>query len=253
MATVPRMPVYADVEDDVELLVPEEETVPEDDLHGILVDLIRAGLVARFADAADVAVFSRLAWFPDRQDTRIRLDPDVMVVRGRPPGHRKSYKAWMEDGVAPAVIIEVWSEDDTDADYRRRLDRALRHGVAEVVIVDPFAVGGVRVEHLRADGDRYRSVATTSSAERPVIMESLGISFAGGNELAVIEDGRRWPTTAEAFLLARSEAERADREAVRADHAAARAQQEAARADQEAARADRLAALLREAGVDLEA
>ena len=239
MATVPRMPVYADVEDDVELLVPEEETVPEDDLHGILVDLIRAGLVARFADAADVAVFSRLAWFPDRQDTRIRLDPDVMVVRGRPPGHRKSYKAWMEDGVAPAVIVEVWSEDDTDGDYRRRLDRALRHGVAEVVIVDPFAVGGVRVEHLRSDGDRYRSVASTSSADRLVIVESLGISFAGGEELRVIEDGRRWPTTAEAFLLARSEAERADRETLRAD--------------QETARADRLAALLRAAGVDPEA
>ena len=239
MATVPRMPVYADVEDDVELLVPEEETVPEDDLHGILVDLIRAGLVARFADDADVAVFSRLAWFPDRQDTRIRLDPDVMVVRGRPPGHRKSYKAWMEDGVAPAVIVEVWSEDDTDGDYRRRLGRALRHGVAEVVIVDPFAVGGVRVEHLRSDGDRYRSVASTSSADRLVIVESLGISFAGGEELRVIEDGRRWPTTAEAFLLARSEAERADRETLRAD--------------QETARADRLAALLREAGVDLEA
>ncbi len=239
MATVPRMTAHADVVDDVELLVPEEETVPEHDLHGILVDLLAAGLVARFADAADVAVFSRLAWFPDRDDTRIRLDPDVMVVRGRPPGHRKSYKAWMEDGVAPAVIVEVWSEDDTDGDYRRRLGRALRHGVAEVVIVDPFAVGGVRVEHLRSDGDRYRSVASTSSADRLVIVESLGISFAGGEELRVIEDGRRWPTAAEAFLLARSEAERADRETLRAD--------------QETARADRLAALLRAAGVDPEA
>ena len=64
MATVPRMTAHADVVDDVELLVPEEETVPEHDLHRILVDLLAAGLVGRFADAADVAVFSRLAWFP---------------------------------------------------------------------------------------------------------------------------------------------------------------------------------------------
>jgi hypothetical protein len=211
---------------------PEEELVPEHDLHRVLVDLLAAGLVARFAEHDDVAVFSRLAWFPDRSDTRIRLDPDVMVVRGRPQAPRKSYKAWQEQDIAPAVLVEVWSDDDTDAEYRRRLGRARRYGVEEVVIVDPFAVGGVRVEHLRGVGDRFRSVATTSSADRLVIVDSLGVSMAGGEELAVIEDGRRWPTTADAFRLARVEAERADQEAARAD-------QEAARADQEAIRADR--------------
>jgi Uma2 family endonuclease len=225
------MPFPTDLDDDVELRAPEEEMVPEHDLHRVLVDLLAAGLVDSFADDGDVAVFSRLAWFPDRADTRIRLDPDVMVVRGRPPGPRKSYKAWQEEGVAPAVLVEVWSDDDTDADYRRRLARARTYGVEEVVIVDPFAVGGVRIEHLRADGDRFRSVASTATEDRLVIVESLGISMAGGDELAVIADGRRWPTTAEAFRLARTEADRADREA---------------------ARADRLAALLRHAGIDAE-
>ena len=142
MATVPPMPWQLDVEDDVVLLAPEEETVPEHDVHRVLVDLLAAGLVALFADRDDVAVFCRLAWFPDRDDTRVRLDPDVMVVFGRPPGPRKRYKAWMEGGVSPAVLVEVWSDDDTDADYRRRLGRARRYGVEEVVIVDPFAPGG---------------------------------------------------------------------------------------------------------------
>jgi Uma2 family endonuclease len=264
MASVPGMPSSMDLDDDVELLAPEEEMVPEHDLHRVLVDLLAAGLTARFAGREDVAVFSRLAWFPDRSDTRIRLNPDVMVVRGRPPGPRKSYKAWQEDGIAPAVLVEVWSDDDTDADYRRRLNRALAYGVEEVVIVDPFAVGGVRVEHLRADGDRFRSVASTAHADRLVVVESLGVSMAGGDELQVISDGARWPTTAEAFQLARSEAVRADREAARAvtEHVRAetereraetereRAEAERERAEAERERADRLAAMLRDAGID---
>lgn len=84
---------------EVVLLAPEEEMVPESGLHEATVDLLRDGLMARFAGRADVAVFCRLAWFPDVTDTRIRLDPYIMVVFGRPPGHRKSYRMWDEEGV----------------------------------------------------------------------------------------------------------------------------------------------------------
>lgn len=212
MATVPRMSA-TDV-DDVVLLAPEVETVPEDDLHRVLVDLLAAGLGRRFAGVPDVAVFARLAWFPDRGDTRIRLDPDVMVVRGRPPGWRKSYKAWVEVGVAPAVMVEVWSEDDTDADYRVRLERARRYGVEEVVIVAPYAPGGVRVQHLvvdPADPTRFRSAGTSTRPDQVLAVGSLGIEMAGGPELVVQDDGYRWPTTAEAFQQARDQAARAER------------------------------------------
>ena len=261
MASVPHMSAQLDIDDDVVLLVPEEETVPEHDVHRVLVDLLAAGLVAGFAEDADVAVFSRLAWFPDRDDTRIRLDPDVMVVFGRPPGPRKSYKAWMEDGVAPAVVVEVWSEDDTDADYRRRLSRMRRYGVAEVVIVDPFAPGGVRVQHLQADGgggDGYRTVVTSAGPDQLVTVASLGITLSGGEQLDVRgEADEPWPTTAEAFRRARAEKNRADREARRADIEARRANDASRRADEEARRADDadrraalLAARLRAAGID---
>lgn len=270
MASVPRMSAQLDIEDDVVLLVPEEETVPEHDVHRVLVDLLAAGLAAGFAEADDVAVFSRLAWFPDRSNTRIRLDPDVMVVFGRPPGPRKSYKAWMEDGVAPAVMVEVWSDDDTDSDYRRRLSRARHYGVAEVVIIDPFAPGGVQVQHLLADDDGhgYRAVATSIGPDQPVTVASLGITLSGGEQLAVRgEADEPWPTTAEAFLRARREKQRADREARRADREAHRANDasrraddegrradaEGRRADAEALRAERLAARLRAAGIDPDA
>lgn len=279
MSTVRQVATQTEV-DDVVLLAPEEETVPEHDVHRVLVDLLAAGLVARFARADDVAVFSRLAWFPDRSDTRIRLDPDVMVIRGRPPGPRKSYKDWMEGGVVPAVVIEVWSDTDTDtdADYRRRLERMRTYGVGEVIIVDPFAPGGVRVEHLREHGGGYRVVGSSSAPDRPLVVESLGVTFAGGPELEVREDGRRWQTTAEAFRTAWAEADRADAEALRADAQsrradaqsrradaqsrradaeagraeaeAGRAEAEARRADAEGQRAERLAAQLRAAGID---
>jgi Uma2 family endonuclease len=110
MANVQRVPPDLGV-DDVVLLVPEEETVPEHDLHRLLVDQLAAGVRAWFAGHDDVAVHSRLAWFPDRSDTRVRLDPDVMVVHGRPQGERKSFKSWVEGGAVPQVILEVRSED----------------------------------------------------------------------------------------------------------------------------------------------
>jgi len=98
--------------------------------------------------------------------------------------------------------------------------------------------------------DRFRVVATSAGPDRPIAIASLGITVAGGAELDVRHDERRWPTTAEAFRRAWAEAERADREAERADREAQRADREVQRAQREAHRAARLAALLREAGLD---
>lgn len=254
MATVPSMTAALDVDDEVELLVPEEETVAESDLHRVVVDLVAAGLSARFAEANDVAVFARLAWFPDRANTRIRLDPDVMVVRGRPQGHRKSYKAWVEQGVQPAVLLEVWSEDDTDADYRRRLARAREYGVAEVVVINPFAAGGVRVEQLLPDPNdpgRFRTTASSVRADQPLLLASLGITMFGGDELLVVEDGRRWPTTAEAARRLRSAEERADEAQARAERERERADQAQERAERDRRRAEDLEARLRAAGLEV--
>lgn len=192
--------------------------MPESDVHRGLVDMLAAWLRARFAGRSDVAVFSRLAWFPDAGDTRVRLDPDVMVVFGRPPGPRRSYKSWVEDGIAPQVLIEVWSEDDTEddteADYERRLRRARRYGVAEVVIVHPSAPGGVRVDHLVAEGagdDRFRTIASSVDQRSGVQVDSLGIWLSGGDELRAGDEVGPWQPTAEAVRDLRAERARAER------------------------------------------
>lgn len=210
------------VDDPVVLLVPEEEFVPEHALHERIVDQVFAGLAARFAERDDVAVHCRLAWFPDRSDTRVRLDPDVTVVFGRPQADRSSYRTWDEDGIPPSIMVEVWSDHDTDADYRRRLNRARSYGVEEAVLIAPFAPGGVRVEHLVGDDDAFRSVAVSASEADGVVVPRLGITLRGGAELIVSDEHGRWPDTATALRTARAESARADAERARAERLAER-------------------------------
>ena len=233
MSTVAEEPV---------LLAPEEEFVPEDDQHVRLVDVLFNGLRERFLDEPAVAVHARLAWFPDAGDTRVRLDPDVMVVRGRPQVTRRSYRQWAEDGVAPQVLLEVVSGSDAEDAYLRRMSRALRHGAQEVVLVRPYAVGGMHVEHLVAQPDatggpaRWRSTGTSATAETWLPVPSLGIELSGGDGLQVRDESGPWGDPALAIRRAR--------------HAEVALARQAARTEQEAARADRLAARLRELGVD---
>lgn len=222
------------VDETVVLLAPEVEFVPEDAVHQHVVDQIYSGLRTHFAGRDDVAVHARLAWFPDRGETHVRLDPDVMVVLGRPQAPRRSYRQWDEEGVPPSVMIEVCSQEDTDAGYHRRLGRAAQYGVPEAVLVNPFGVGGAQVFHLIADPDAahgWRTVALSASPDVRVMIGTLGIWFSGGAALVVGDEHGPWPDITEALLLARGQQ---------------------ARADSEQARADRLAARLRDLGIDPE-
>lgn len=233
-------------EDDVVLLRPETESVPESDGHRRVVDLLAAGLEAVFVDESDVLVCCRMAWFPDPEDTHIRLDPDVMLVRGRPKGERRSYKQWVEEDISPQLLIEVVSEHDTDAEYRQRLDRAREYGVEEVVMVYLYAPAGVRVERLVVDDEdpsRFRAAAVSVDVDHPIRLPAYGISLAGGRRLVAADALGEWPGTADGLIRLRAESRRAAAESARADA-------EARRADAESARAERLARRLREAGLD---
>jgi hypothetical protein len=48
-------------------------------------------LCAMFADRDDVFVAMDLFWYPVKGDPSVRVAPDVMVVFGRPRGHRGAY------------------------------------------------------------------------------------------------------------------------------------------------------------------
>lgn len=50
-----------------------------------------------------------LLWYPVESHPEIRTAPDVLVVFGRPKGHRGSYKQWEEDNIPPQVVFEILS------------------------------------------------------------------------------------------------------------------------------------------------
>ncbi|CAN5222641.1 hypothetical protein BH23ACT9_BH23ACT9_26860 [soil metagenome] len=212
------------------MLRPETEPVPESDAHVRLVDLLHAGFAWRHRDDEDVTVHCRLAWFPDEADTTRRLDPDVMVVHGRPKQQRTSYRAWAEAHVVPSLIIEVASSNDTESRYRQRLDQMFDDGVAEVVLVQPYAPGGVQVIGYVADPTvpaGYRVRGFSAGVDATVEVDD-GVVLCGGADLQVHDEHGSWldvPGIREA----------------------------AARAEAESARADRLAAALTAAGIDPDA
>jgi len=70
-------------------------------------------------------------WYPVQGHLEIRVAPDVYVARGRPKGHRGSYKQWEEDGVPPTVVFEWWSRSNGFVAQTRKLRFYERYGVEE--------------------------------------------------------------------------------------------------------------------------
>ncbi|NEQ89154.1 MAG: Uma2 family endonuclease, partial [Moorea sp. SIO2I5] len=64
--------------------------------------------------------------------------PDVMVVIGRPKGHRPSYKTWVEDNLNPQVTFEIASHTNTIKELEEdKLKFYQTHGVEEYYLFDP--------------------------------------------------------------------------------------------------------------------
>jgi len=106
-----------------------------------LVDELRLLLAGQ-----DVFVAGNLFWYPVEGQPKIVTAPDAMVIFGRPPGNRPSYKQWLEGGIAPQVTFEVLSPGNTDDELDEALAFYERHGVDEYYLIDPYeyAVTGYR-------------------------------------------------------------------------------------------------------------
>ncbi|OJW08370.1 MAG: hypothetical protein BGO49_13310, partial [Planctomycetales bacterium 71-10] len=243
---------------------------------------IKEGIAALFADRDDVFVAADLLWYADRTNKYDVVAPDVLVVFGRPRGHRRSYREWVEAGVAPQVVFEIDSPSNTAAEMTRKLAIYDRRGVEEYYYYDPESG---RLKGWIREAAGLRPIADFRDWASP----RLGITFeAPRRKDALIvrgPDGKRFRTFQEVKRAAdeeRRRRRRAQRQAVAerrlreeadllaaaerrlrvdADHRAAaereradaerRLREEAdsvARAERE--RAERLATLLREMGVD---
>ncbi|NER88845.1 Uma2 family endonuclease [Moorena sp. SIO3A2] len=123
-----------------DIFYPESDGKPMADntLQFELITTIKYGLEVHFKDDPNVFVAGDLLWYPIQGQPKINQAPDVMVVIGRPKGHRRSYKTWVEDNLNPQVTFEIASltntikelEDDKLKFYRT-------HGVEEYYLYDP--------------------------------------------------------------------------------------------------------------------
>lgn len=218
-------------------------------------------LSALFASREDVFVAADRFWYPVEGHPEIRTAPDVMVVIGRPKGHRPSYKQWEEENVAPQVVFEVLSPSNRPSDLIDEYLFYQRYGVQEYYLYDPDR--GILEGWIRKEGD-LKPVEQMEGWTSPL----LGIRFTLEGEMLVLyrPDGERFvpyvelrrryeqaQREAEEQRLraeqAQREAERAQREAEQERLRAERAQREA---EQERLRAERLAQRLRELGIDPE-
>ncbi len=179
------------------------------------------------------------------------MAPDAMVAFGRPKGDRGSYLQWREGGVAPQVVFEVLSPQNTRREMDRKRAWYFRHGVEEYYEFDPDRL---RLRGWVREGETPREILPMSGWVSP----RLGVRFELTDDLTIFgPDGRPLATYVEisrqrdeSEQRAEHERQRADQEHQRADQEHRRADQEHRRAEQERQRAERLAARLRELGLE---
>jgi Uma2 family endonuclease len=202
----------------------------------------------------NVFVAGDLFWYPVKGSSTTQA-PDALVVFGRPPGYRGSYKQWEEDGIAPQVVFEILSPSNTREEMDEKLRWYDRHGVEEYYLIDPYK--NQLQGWIRRD-ERLWSVCPMAGYVSP----RLNIRFEVNGEVVLYApDGREFQTrenrvaeiaeelrkTAMAFEDERTRAIEAERHAQKES---ARAEQEYARAEQERSAKDLLITKLRELGIN---
>jgi len=98
---------------------------------------LKGGFEFVTADHPNVFVAGDLLWYPVQGQPQIRQAPDVLVVFGRPKGHRGSYKQWEEENIAPQVVVEILSPGNTIIEMSRKQGFYERYGVEEYYLYDP--------------------------------------------------------------------------------------------------------------------
>src|SRR5262249_28038188 len=150
---------------------------------------IKEGLDRVFHHRPDVFVAGDLLWYPVEGRPEICQAPDALVALGRPKGDRGSYKQWEEGGIAPQVVFEVLSPNNSYREMRRKLEFYQEYGVGEYYLYDPDHI--VLEGWLRTD-EGLDEIPRMHGWTSP----QLGIRFdMSGSELAIYgPDGRRFLT-----------------------------------------------------------
>jgi Uma2 family endonuclease len=197
--------------------------------------LIKENLEVLFQDRDDVFVAGDLLWYPVKGQPAICRAPDAMVVFGRPRGDRGSYRQWEEGDLAPQVVFEVLSPQNSFKEMLAKLAFYDEYGVEEYYVYDPEPERNDLTGFRREEG-QLRLLEDMQDWVSP----RLGIRFdMSGAELRIFRpDGEPFRSHQELAQLI------------------AQARQQAAQAEQRVAaseeRAARLAEKLRELGIEPE-
>ncbi len=172
-----------------------------------LIMKIQGGIDALFADHPRVFVAGDLLWYPIERSLKSQA-PDVMVAFGRPKGHRRSYKQWEEDNIAPQVVFEILSQNNTAKEMAEKLEFYQRHGVEEYYLYDPEKN---KLQGWLRQGEQLMPIATMTGWVSP----RLGTRFDTSNDTLDLysPDGQRFASYVEMSQRAEQEAQRAEQEA----------------------------------------
>jgi Uma2 family endonuclease len=236
-----------------EIIYPESDGNPmaENTQQFHLITTLQGGIDTMFAERDDILCAGDLFWYPVQGSPNIRLAPDIMVVFGRPRGDRSSYMQWMEDGIAPQVVMEIISPSNDPAEMMDKLEFYDTYGVEEYYTYNPLKL---KFNAWQRQNGHLQYLYEQSSWQSP----RLGITFSVEPEnaknstygLAITRrDGTRFERFMEVYAELRKEKQRAEQEKQRAEQEKQRAEQEKQRAEQEKQRAERLLAQLLSAGI----
>ena len=161
---------------DPQILYPDSDGKPMADntvQYDWIVRLV-ANLKHLFRDQT-VFVAGDLLWYPQRVQAPPApcQAPDVMVVIGRPPGDRGSYKQWEEDNIAPQVVFEILSPSNSAREMLNKQRFYREHGVLEMYFYDPDSDDFWGFVRSTTDQD-FTPVTTLNF---PWVSPTLGIRF----------------------------------------------------------------------------
>lgn len=222
----------------------------ETDVHRNLMFWLIYTLQWHFRDDPLVYVSGNLLLYYEEGNPKKSVAPDCFVVRGVPPGDRRTYLLW-EEGVAPCAAFEVSSRSTRREDLHTKPALYARLGIREYFLFDPLA------EYLKPPLQGFR---LSSGDYVPIVPDTDAGLTSEALRIRLVRAGSRlrlWDLDTGAEILddraraARDQA-RAEQEQARAEQERARAEQEQARAEQERARADAAEAELARLRAELE-
>ncbi len=165
----------------IDPLYPDSDGEPMGETHfHVMVILHLYGVLQLFfRGRTDVYVMADMFLYYKQNKVRSKPKskaPDVMVAKGVMGNHpRRSFRIW-EEGVAPAVVFEITSEDTHHDDEHAKKETYARLGVKEYFLFDPEDMWiRPRLQGFRLHEGKY--VALSPDADGRIMSQELELAM----------------------------------------------------------------------------